>query len=158
MDERDQEVRDACLAELKRQGPQASAPAFVLELGNKDNKRVNRAAECLERIVAKQATLPLINALVTEHRFVVQQGGPPGSMTTTFGNGSGGLGAGGPGGGGMAMGGKPQVIKRQLKNGDVLAALAGMHPDVNFQYDAEAWRNWYVQTYTTSQVDLRRGD
>jgi hypothetical protein len=158
MDEKDESVSEACLEELKRQGPQASQAVFVAELKSKDNARVNRAAECLERVADKRATLPLINALVTEHRFVVQQGGPPGSMTTTFGNSSGGLGSGGPGGGGLAMGGKPKVVKKQFQNSSVLAALATLHPDVNFQYDAEAWRAWYVQSQTTSQVDLRRGD
>lgn len=167
MDENDENLRDACLEELKRLGPQASVSAFVAELKNKDNSRVNRAAECIERVGGKSATLPLINALVTEHKFQVQQGGAPGSMTTTFGGGAGGLGAGGLGSsggsgsgglGGMAMGGKPQIQKKQVKNSSVLSALATFHPDVNFQYDIDAWRSWYIQASTASRADLRRDD
>jgi HEAT repeat protein len=152
MDEPDEAVGDACLEELKRLGPQASLPAFVAELKGKDNARINRAAECIERVGDKSATLPLINALVTEHRIAVPQGGAPGSMTTTFGSNSLGV-----GGGGLAMGGKPKIMKQQVKNPSVLAALATLHPDVSFQYDADAWLNWYIQT-TTTTIDLRRDD
>jgi hypothetical protein len=151
MNDHDDNLADACLEELKRHGAHSVLPTFVAELKNKDNARVNRAAECLSVLGDKDATLPLINALVTEHKFVVQQGsGPPGSMTTTFSpNGS-------PGGGGLSMGGKPKIVKRQLQNAAVRDALTTLYPDVNHQYDVDAWRAWYTQSQTTSNVDLRR--
>jgi hypothetical protein len=152
MNDPDENLRDACLDELKRQGSHSVLPDFLAELKSKDNARVNRAAECLERLGNKDATLPLINALVTEHRNVVQQGGPPGSMSTTFSP------NGGPGGG-MAMGSKTKVITERLKNPSVRAALMTLHPNAtNNQYDIPAWRDWYSKAQTTSTIDLRRAD
>lgn len=151
MNDADASIREACLDELKRQGPATVVPAFVLELKSKDNKRVNRAADCLAALGDPSATLPLISALVTEHRFQVVQGSNPGSIGGTFSpNGS-------PGAGGMSMGGKPQYIKKQLQNSGVLGALMTIHPTAqNNQYDIEAWRAWYTKTQTTVSIDLRR--
>lgn len=147
----DASIQDACLDELKRAGSHSVVPAFANELKNKDNKRVNRAADCLARLGDKSATLALINSLVTEHKFTIQQGGAPGSMTNTFSP------SGGGGGGGMSMGGKPQIIKKQLQNSSVLGALMTLHPTAqNNQYDIEAWRAWYTKSQTTANVDLRR--
>jgi hypothetical protein len=147
----DPSLQDACLEELKRQGAHSVLPLFLAELKSKDNGRVNRAAECIARLGDKDATLPLIHALVTQHQFLVQQGNaPPGGMSATFSPG------GGPGAGGLSMGGKPQLIKQQLKNSGVRNALSTLHQGVNFQYDVDAWRKWYVQSQTTSVVDLRR--
>jgi len=152
MDDSDEQVRDGCLDELKRQGTFSVLSAFLRELKSKDNKRVNRAADCLERLGDKNATLPLISALVTEHRFWVQQGPPPGSMSTTF------TPSGQSGGGGMSMGGKPQLIKRKLENPSVRAALTSLYPGVNHQYDIDAWRAWYAESQTSATVNLRRDE
>jgi len=114
---------------------------------------VNRAGDCLARLGDKDATLPLINALVTQHQFVIQQGGPPGSMTNTFSP------SGQSGAGGMSMGNSSKVIKKQLQNSGVRGALVTMYPDAgNLQYDIDAWRAWYSQTQTSSNVNLRRGE
>jgi len=152
MNDADENLRDACLDELKRQGSQYVLSDFLLELKSKDNSRVNRAAECLERLGNKDATLPLINALVTEHKYVQQQGGPPGSMSTTFSP------NGGPGGG-MAMGSKAKIVTERVKNPSVRSALMTLHPTAtNNQYDIPAWRDWYSKAQTTSTIDLRRAD
>ena len=154
--------RDGCLDELKRHGPHIALPAFLAELKSKDNKRVNRAAECLERLGDKDATLALIDALKTEHRFALQSG-PPGGMSVGFGGSGGGTGTGsgsGTGGGlgGMSMQGKPQIVEKQLENRSVRSALTTLYPGVNYQFDEDAWRDWYVQSQTTSHVDLRRSE
>jgi len=152
MNEADENLRDACLEELKRQGSHSVLSSFLLELKSKDNTRVNRAAECLERLGNKDATLPLINALVTEHNYVQQQGGPPGSMSTTFSP------NGGPGGG-MAMGSKAKIVTERVKNPSVRSALMALHPTAtNNQFDIPAWRDWYSKAQTTSTIDLRRAD
>jgi len=152
MNDADENLRDACLDELKRQGSQYVLSDFLVELKSKDNARVNRAAECLERLGNKDATLPLINALVTEHKYVQQQGGPPGSMSTTFSP------NGGPGGG-MAMGSKAKIVTERVKNPSVRSALMSLHPTAtNNQYDIPAWRDWYSKAQTTSTIDLRRAD
>jgi hypothetical protein len=153
MEDADGSLRDACLDELKRQGAHVALPAFISELKSKDNRRVNRAADCIAQLGDKSAALPLINALVTEHTFRVQQGPPPGSMTGNFSN-NGPGGSNGPSG--LSMGGKTQTIKKRLENASVRDALAALFPGVQLQYDIEAWRTWYTQTQTTSTIHLRR--
>jgi len=153
MNDSNDSVREGCLDELKRQGTHSVLSSFTSELRSKDNSRVNRAADCLAYLKDKDATLALISALVTTHQFIIQQGGPPGSMTNTFSP------SGQSGAGGMSMGNKTQVIKKQLQNSSVRGALMTMYPDAgNIQYDIDAWRAWYAKTQTSSNVDLRRGE
>jgi hypothetical protein len=152
LNDTDEGLQDGCLDELKRQGTHSVLSVFLNELKSKDNARVNRAADCLARLADSNATLPLINALVTEHQFKVQPGPPPGSMSATFTPG------GGPGGGGLSMGGRPQTQKKKLENSSVRNALTLLNPGINHQYDVEAWRAWYIQSQTTTRVDLRRDE
>jgi hypothetical protein len=152
LNDSDAGIQDACLDELKRAGTHTVLPIFLGELKNKENKRVNRAAECLQSLGDKNATLPLINALITKHQTKIQLGGPPGSTSGSFSPG------GGPGSGGIAMGNTTKIIDRKLENSAVLSALTALYPGVNYQYDVEAWRRWYIQTQTTSNVNLRRDD
>ena len=152
LNDSDATIQDGCLEELKRQGAHTVLTVFLGELKNKDNARVNRAAECLQALGDANATLPLITALVTKHQFKIQLGGPAGSTSAGFSPG------GGPGGGGIAMGNTTKIIDRKLENSSVLAALSSLHPGVNYQYDIEAWRRWYIQSQTTTQANLRRDD
>lgn len=161
MDEKDDGIRDRCLDELIRGGAAFAAPGFVRELNNKRNYkiefnwRINRAAYCLERLGYKDATLELIDALVTEHQEVVQQQGPapPGGTPLSFSSG-------GPNGGmgGLNVGGRPKVQKRTLDNAGVQAALTRLYPGTNFQYDQDAWRRWYIEKFTTTNIDFRRAE
>jgi hypothetical protein len=154
MNDSDDQIRDLCLDELKRQGSHSVLSAFTSELRSKDNARVNRAADCLAYLKDKDATLALISALVTPHQFIVQQGNtPPGGMSATFSpNGA-------PGAGGMSMGGKPKIEKRYLQNASVRGALTAMYPDApSIQYDIDAWRDWYSKSQTSANADLRRGE
>jgi hypothetical protein len=161
MDDRDENIRDRCLDELRRQGAPLATSAFSRELKSKDNRRVNRAALCLQRLGDRQATLPLIEALVTEHTFLVTPGGGGGGgggLPLAFGAG-GPVGAGGGGGlGGLAVGGKPQRVKKNIENKLVRDALTHLNPGVNFLYDVDAWRKWYIDTHTSTNVDLRRDE
>lgn len=148
----DANLQYACLDELKRVGAATVLPAFVARLKSKDNNQINRAADCIARLGDKSATLPLINSLVTEHKFLVQQGNtPPGGMSATFS-------PGGSGSGGLSMGGKLKEVKQRLQNSSVLGALATLYPGTNYRYDIDAWRAWYSEEQTTSSVDLRRGE
>ena len=156
INDKDANVRDRCLEELKSNRSQPALNAFLKLLTNKSNPLVNRGAYCLERLGDPDATIPLIDALVTTHQFLVSPGGPPGGMSASFGNGQGGNGGGGGGLGGMSMGGKPKLVKKDLENELVLAALARLHPGVHFGYSEEKWRQWYAETFTTSKVNLRR--
>jgi len=145
----DANIQDGCLDLLKAQGPHIVLPLFVNELKNKDNSRINRAADCLARLGDKSATLPLINALVTEHKYTVQAGSGPGSVNSAF----------SPSGpGSFSMGKSSMVIKKQLQNSSVRSALTTLYPGVNYNYNIDEWRAWYVKTQTTSTIDLRRDD
>jgi hypothetical protein len=164
MDDRDDTIRDRCLDELIRGGLHLAGPGFLNELKVEKNSknfkieqnwRVNRAAYCLARLGFTDATLPLINALKTDHQEVVQQGngGGGGGMPLSFGSG-------GPGGGmgSFGVGGRPKVRITTRENSGVRDALAQLHAGVNHQYDAAAWKRWYIQKFTTTNVDLRRDE
>lgn len=152
INDKDPNIRDRCLEELKNRKSQQALAAFLKLLTDKSNVKVNRGAYCLERLEDPEATIPLIDALVTTHQYLVSAGGPPGGMSATFGNGGGG----GGGLGGMSMGGKPKLVKRDEQNEMALAALSRLHPGANFGYNEEKWRAWYAETFTTSRVNLRR--
>ena len=144
MDDKDEELRDQCLDELKRTAAPLAVSFFVAQLSSKDNKRINRAAACLERLGDPEATLPLINSLVTTHEYLVSpSGGRPGGLSFSS-------------DGGLNVGGRPKKVKHDHENPSVRTALVSLHQGVNFAYDKEAWRRWYAQTFTTTKVDLRR--
>ncbi|MEX2175341.1 MAG: hypothetical protein WD872_13345 [Pirellulaceae bacterium] len=145
IEDRSAELRDKCLDELQRVGSQRAVAQFIKELGHKENGRVNRAALCLERMGDKQATLPLINALVTTHKYLILPGGGGGINFNAA-------------SGGLSAGGKPQKVQQDHQNDQVRTALTYMHEGVNFQFDEAAWRKWYIENFTSSQVDLRRGE
>ncbi|HEX5105268.1 MAG TPA: hypothetical protein VFV87_15720 [Pirellulaceae bacterium] len=165
MDERDEDLRDRVLDELIRQGPHTVLGALLRELKNEretpfsKNARINRAAYCLQRLGDTDATLPLIEALVTDHYVIVDpSAGGGGGMPINF-NAGGPVGPGGQGGlGGLSMGGKPKKVKGQVKNQYVLGALTSMYPGVNYLYDVAEWKRWYIDTQTSTHIDLRRDE
>jgi hypothetical protein len=165
MEDRDDTIRDRSLDELIRGGVHLAGPGFLNELKVEKNSknykieynwRVNRAAYCLARLGYTDATLPLINALTTEHQELVPQGGSSGGGGGTPLS----FGSGGPGGGmgSFGVGGRPKVRVTKRDNSGVRDALAQLHAGVNHQYDAAAWKRWYIQKFTTTNVDLRRGE
>lgn len=144
MDDKDADLRDRCLDELKRAASVAAVAFYISQLQSTDNKRIQRAGDCLQRLADPEATLPLINALVTTHQFVEL---PPGGGGMNFNP-----------NGGLSMGGKPKKFKRDLNNASVLSALVSLHPGTNLGYDEAAWRRWYAATFTSTNVDLRRDE
>lgn len=147
----DEGLRDRCLTELKRQGAYRAVPAFIKELQAKDNKIVKRAAIGLHVMGDVSATKPLIDALNTKHKFIKQ--GNPGQMSASFGGGgdNGGL-------GGLSMGQKTQIFNLDMQNEEALAALTALHPGVNFAYDEDRWKRWFMTSKATLAPDLRRGE
>jgi len=153
MKDPDANIRDACLDQLAKFGTDQAAYAFQKMLESSDNKIVNRAAYCLGSLGKPEATLALINSLITEHKFLIQPGGGgPGRMNVGFGN--------NPGGGGNAfgVGGRPKLVKQPLKNENVLNALIALNPGVNFSYNIEAWKAWFIDRHQPPPEDLRRDD
>lgn len=148
----DQEMSEKCLDVLREQRSQQALATFVKGLKAKSNVVVNRSAQCLQGLGDPAATVPLIDALVTSHKFIVASGAP-GGMAAGFG------GADGDGGlGGLSMGPKTKIISRNLENQSVLSALTNLHQGINYDFNEAQWKAWYIQSHTSSDVNLRRGE
>jgi hypothetical protein len=140
----------SCLDLVVRKQYKPAAGVFIGGLKNADNGIVNRAGLALGQLRDPSAIGPLIDALVTTHKFEVQKGGSPGQMTSTFGSGP------GMGGGGFTFGNSGPVIeKRQIPNSAVLTALISL-TNVNFDYDTHAWKYWYASKKKPTTMDVRR--
>ena len=151
LNDADGNVRDRALDQLIENGGAQAAVVFSQKLEDKDNAMVNRAAAALARLGDPSTTLPLINALVTEHKYQVGPAGGAGSLSPTFGSGPGGSGA-----GGLNVGGRPKIVKIDKQNQNVLAALTAIHRGPNFGYNEDAWLQWYIQENTPESFNLRR--
>jgi hypothetical protein len=145
------EVRLTCLDYLKRMKDPGAVDNFIDALGNRENILVNRAAVALRHLEAKSAIGPLIDALITIHKFKITSGNP-GQMSTTFG--SGGAGGGAPGG--LSMGGDgPKIVKQPIPNQAVLDALVSL-AGVDYGFDVGRWKAWYAAQRRRSEIDTRR--
>ena len=138
-------VRDACLSALEKYGSAVAVDIFIPHLTDKNNTVVNRAGLGIGRLKDARATVPLIEALTTEHKLVIP--GRGGNIGASFDK---------NGGGGLSTGGGPKVIRRVMQNRAVLNALSSIHSGVNYQFDRERWRQWYENTNTPKQLSLRR--
>ena len=149
IDNGDEEVRIACLDRIVRANYGGATPYFVQKLKDPDNRVVNRAATAIGSLKDPIATSPLIDALVTTHKFkFVPQN--PGQMSSTFGNGPGG----GPGGFSFGQA-KEKIVSKRLTNQAVLDALV-IITGMNFNYDVAAWKYWYVSQKKPANLDARR--
>jgi hypothetical protein len=125
---------------------------YVEALKSKDNKVVNLAGLMLGELNNPDAISPLIDALVTNHKYIIQPEGAGGDQITA---GFGTPGAGG--GGGLSVGGNgPKVITRDETNERVHQALMKLSGKQNFEYDEPAWRAWYVDMQMRQTVNARR--
>jgi hypothetical protein len=144
----DAEVRAQCIDDLMRGMRPVSILPYVQALKSKDNIIVNRAGEALGMIGDAAAISPLIDALVTPHKYQISPGSNPGQISADFG---------GSGGGGLSMGGKgPTIVKKDETNQGVLRALMKLSGKQNFDYDEQAWRNWYVDLQMRQHANSRR--
>lgn len=143
------EIRAQCRDYLVRMPRPVPIVPFVQALKSKDNKVVNLAGLALGQLGNPAAISPLIDALVTTHKYVIQPEG--GEITAGFGT------PGAGGGGGLSMGGKgPQVFTQEHTNEKVHQALMKLSGKQNFEYDEAAWRAWYVDTQMRQHVNSRR--
>jgi hypothetical protein len=144
MDDPDGKVREACLDEVTRVGAQRATESFIRRLKDPERIMVHRAAVALARLNAKSATLPLIDALVTEHKVLTGSGS--GGLSPTFSD----------QGGGLNVGGGPKIEEVEFRNEPVLHALMSIHRGTNYGYDKTRWKNWYVANNVPEKVNLRR--
>ena len=146
----DAETRAQCLDYLTSGLRPVSLSPYVQALRSKDNVIINRAGEALGQLGDPAAVSPLIDALVTRHKYQVQtSSGGPGQMTAGFDSAC--------GGGCLSVGGNgPQIIERDRENMKVLRALIKLSGGQNFDYDKQAWRHWYVSQQMRQHVNARR--
>lgn len=142
----DQEVRLTCLDFLDDEPRPAVVEMYVKHLRDKDNTVVNRAAVGLARMKDPSAIAPLIDALITTHKFLIDNS-PAGQTTAGFGTGGGAF---------QFGGGGPKYVSRKLQNPDVLDALVTLTDGMNFHYDIAAWKKWYASQKKQSTLDARR--
>ena len=146
-EESDDVIIQRCLDQLREWRSRTAMNFFIGMLKSNDNKTVNSAANALGSLAMEDATLPLIEALVTTHQFQVGGGN----------NVNAGFSGNQPGLGGLQFGGKPKVIERAIQNRAALSALLAIVPEgVNFGLNEDQWMNWYIRVNTPQQVNLRR--
>ena len=143
----DEEVFYYCIGLLaKSQTPHIGDP-FVAALKDNDNRKVTRGAMALGELVDKTAISPLIEALITTHKQIIDTGE---LNTTTFGS----------GGAAMQRGNGRELQIYHVHNQPVLDALSKL-TSVDFGFDKKAWRYWYAQEKIAREssapaVDIRR--
>ncbi len=144
-----EDVRAACLELLKKKHDPSIVEYFVSRLQPRKslNPIVNRAGVALKAMNEPSTVGPLIDALVTVHKFK-NANANPGQMSSTFGS----------GGGGLAMGGGPSFILQKFSNPDVLDALSSITGQAGLGYNVPAWKAWLAAQGNRERepVDVRR--
>ena len=146
-----EEVRLTCLDYLKEGDNPDAVTYFIGKLRSKNNVEINRAGAALRQMGNPSAIGPLIDALVTTHKFKVSSKNP-GQISTTFGTGSGGSGS--PGG--LSLGGGPKIVTVPFRNRAVLDALVTLSEGTNYGFDVSRWKAWYTSQKKYQDLDARR--
>ena len=145
--DRDEEVRVHCLEQLHAAHFKPAVVRYIQALKDKENETVNLAGVGLFYMKDPTAIPALIDALVTNHKQVLQPGSQPGQMSTAFGSG-----AGGAGSGNFSFGQQqPQVVSAIIKTRKFCGVV--MLSGVNFEYDVQAWKNWYTSQRKLTTFD-----
>ena len=147
----DEEVRIACLDKIVQAEYAPAVGTYVQKLKSMDNLIVNRAGAALGSMKDPSSVGPLIDGLITQHKFKIKPANP-GQMSSTFG--TGGPGGGGPGGFSFGQA-KEKIIDKKLTNQSVLNALVTI-TEVNFNYDVVAWKSWFAAQKKPATLDARR--
>ena len=161
LDDPDREVRLQCIDYLLQHHQPISLRPYVKALADRENEIVNRAAEALHHIGDPQAISPLIDALVTTHKYK-NRAAAPGNIGAAFNPNGGAIGGGAAGGGGgisgggLSMGGKPKVVQLNIPNTKVRQALVELSGGLDYEFNERLWRRWFVNQQIQSYVDTRR--
>jgi hypothetical protein len=144
-----EEVRLTCLDHLEEHPSEAFVDYFVGRLRDKNNAIVNRAAMGLARMKDPTAISPLIDHLITEHKFLISP--PSGGVQGGFYKGPAGS------GGSFNFGDQPaKYITKRIENQDVLASLVQLTGGVNFSFEVSAWKKWYASRKKAQSLNGRR--
>jgi hypothetical protein len=138
------DIRLSCIEML--QGDPAATRFYMNFLESAQNGQVNLAGYALGKLGDKAAIPALINALVTEHKVVLEQGSD--RTQAGFDN---------RGGGGLSMGKTTKVIDRQFKNRAVLESLVELADGPNYGFDESRWQRWWRNLRRIGYFNARRG-
>ncbi|MEC8336738.1 MAG: hypothetical protein VXZ84_01195 [Planctomycetota bacterium] len=151
MVEADNDIAYFCLELLEQYKPVGAIAVYVDALRNKDNVKVNRAGRGLAFVGDSTVVRPLIQALVTQHKFKIGKDNP-GAVSTSFGGPVGGKGT------GFVTGGGPKIVAQNMRNKEVLGALRSI-TGKDFDYNLTAWNTWYEsQKPPAPKINSRRDD
>jgi hypothetical protein len=139
-------IREQALEVLREKAPALAIANYLPLLRSSDNAKVRSAAVALSYFPDPELALPLIDALVTEHKKVI----PANERTNVSFNNA--------GGGGMSTGGKAQTIVMRVENLPVLTLLRQIEGDVNYGYDQVRWRQHIAAKLSGYQGDMRRDE
>ena len=93
----------------------------------------------------RRAVGPLIDALVTRHKHVIQPS--QNNVSSTFGS----------GGGGFSYGSAPpKIINVPYQNEDVLEALVQLAGGPNYNFDVSSWIAWLATQKKAQSLSARR--
>jgi hypothetical protein len=82
----------------------------------------------------------------------VRIGGSSDAVSSTFSKDSG-----GGGGASFVSGGRTEVVRAAMQNQEVLTALVRLTRGPSFQFNQQAWRNWYsIEKSRLETIDARR--
>jgi hypothetical protein len=143
----DEETFYYCLGKLVELAPPHIADPFIAALKDNSNAKVNRAATALARLRDKSAISPLIDALVTTHTEVVDNGTANTAVFSSAGT-------------GMQKGDGLELKVYHVHNQPVLDALSKM-TGADFGFNKQAWRMWHAQEKVAAEqskpaVEARR--
>jgi hypothetical protein len=142
------EVRATALDLLVESPQPAIVNYYIQQLRSKDNEVINGAAYALARFKDTRAVGPLIDALVTSHKFQIVSGSPGGGLSASN----------GPNGSGLSTGSSVQIVQQLKNNQQVLNTLILLtNNEVNYQYNVDAWKQWFAGRKKNTFVDSRRG-
>jgi len=142
-----EEVRLTALDYLDDEPRYGLTTLYIQGLRSGDNQVVNRSAVALSRFKDPRAIAPLIEALVTVHKYKVTTGNSsPGGISAANGN----------GGTGLNMGQSTHLVTQNEQNQAVLETLVVLTGGQNFRYDVQAWKSWYAGRKKNNLLDVRR--
>lgn len=143
-----EDVRLTALDWLLRQPRQEVVEFYIGYLKNSDNAVINRAAHALGRLKNPMAIRPLMDSLITTHKFKVDTGSQN-QYSAGFGTGPGG------GGSGFSTGGGIKIIEQPFQNKEVLDALVAL-TGMNYEWDVTAWKVWLSTQKKPATLNARR--
>jgi hypothetical protein len=150
LEDPDLEVRLSAIDELEVHGKHpAIAERYIKALRADSNAMINRAGVGLAAVGDATAIGPLIESLVTTHKYKLPRQGNPNAISSTFRTDGG-------GGGGLSVGSKPPtVIVKTLANENVRDALVKIS-GANFGFDVDRWRTWHAAQKKADVLNARR--